>query len=239
MAFISSSRGIFSAWLRIDDIAETRRLVFYELSTGGPSYVRFSVYFDDTFQKYIIDGTSLGTGAQFQLETVSTIPAATSSELHHFLASWDMSGGSFQGSIYLDDIADFNINFGTDSGTEIEWQLIDSLNVFAIPPFTGNFWDGCCAQIYLNTEEYLDFSVTLNRRKFIDALGGMVSLGINGELPTGNSPSIYHYGKPSNFPINYGTQGQMTNLVGILSNCPGIIPPGCCTWFFSDKFISF
>ena len=52
-------------------------------------------------------------------------------------------------------------------------------------------FDGCISELYVNYDDYLDFSVEANRLLFRSAAGDPVSLGADGSTPTGSQPIIY------------------------------------------------
>lgn len=74
----------------------------------------------------------------------------------------------------------------------------------------GDKWDGDMAEVYINNGEYLDFGVTANRRKFIDADGFPVDLGAGGITPTGTAAIIMHSGATVDWHTNKGSGGGMT-----------------------------
>lgn len=88
----------------------------------------------------------------------------------------------------------------------------------------GDDWTGYAADWWIAPDQYLDLSVTANRRKFIDATGKPVDLGENGETPTGMSPAIFcHIASaedPTNFAANRGSGGGPFTITGTLTNAP-------------------
>jgi hypothetical protein len=54
---------------------------------------------------------------------------------------------------------------------------------------------------------YIDFSVEMNRRKFISAAGKPVDLGSSGQRPTGSAPLVLLSGATEGWHINKGTGG--------------------------------
>lgn len=79
-----------------------------------------------------------------------------------------------------------------------------------------NFYDGQLSNFYLD-QSYVDLSVAANLAKFVTGTGinaKPVSLGANGELPTGSSPLIYLplYGNSPG--VNKGTAGDFTAGAG-------------------------
>lgn len=74
----------------------------------------------------------------------------------------------------------------------------------------GNNYYGDIADFWLDIGTYIDFSVTANRRKFIDSNGKPVYLGSNGNNPTGSSPTIFQSGATATWHTNKGTGGGFT-----------------------------
>lgn len=75
--------------------------------------------------------------------------------------------------------------------------------------------NGCLSEFWY-AQEYVDFSVEANRRKFISNSGKPVSLGEDGSAPTGTQPLIYAPdGDPS---TNLGSGGDFT-ITGALTEC--------------------
>ena len=71
-------------------------------------------------------------------------------------------------------------------------------------------WDGDMADVWMDFGTYMDFSVTANRRKFIDANGWPVDLGADGSTPTGTAPTLFFTGDTSDWATNKGTGGTFT-----------------------------
>ena len=218
MALSPSSVGVFSSWFRLDDDTAFFRALF---GITGPS-LEFSMgFYSNSYRVKLLITSPFFQG--FDIITSSFVEAAPTSDLSNLLVSWDMTGISPVVQMYLNDIPDINVLFSFGSGVLFPWQFIDTIRAFAEVPSiqATSVWNGCCAQIYLNTEEYLDFDNVTNRRKFIDAAGDMVSLGANGEVPTGTSPSYYFTGNSVTFPTNQGME-QAVTLFGTFVDCPPI-----------------
>jgi hypothetical protein len=77
-------------------------------------------------------------------------------------------------------------------------------------------YTGDMADFYFD-QTFIDLSVTANRRKFISASGQPVSLGANGELPTGAAPKIFLSGNRTAFQTNRGS-GPSYSWVGTLTD---------------------
>jgi hypothetical protein len=202
MNLIDSPVGIFSCWVNIK---------------GSNSSV-CTLFDSDIMSAWTVNGTNNG-GVQFflgdldveiQESAVLFTGTAVTEGWNHILFSWDFSGVAFQGNIYVNDLLYNNFVTGTYTPQNIRWSLMRYMDIMSpmTSPFGGSFSNrmfGCVAQFYLNTQEYLDFSVVTNRRKFYDPSTGPIDLGDNGQLPTGNAPSFYFTGGINDFTINQGT----------------------------------
>lgn len=74
-------------------------------------------------------------------------------------------------------------------------------------PFTGDV-----ADLWIAPGQFIDFSVTENRRKFISASNKPVNLGVNGATPTGTAPVIFFSGDASSFgQPNLGSGGAFSH----------------------------
>lgn len=140
----------------------------------------------------------------------------TENTWHHILASGDASDG--YGQLYVDDglVANFTINAGavdfTQPNHRIGWDIGE-----VSARLTGEL-----ADIYINFGEYLDLSVTANRRKFIADSGKPVALGSDGSRPTGSQPIIFLSGSAATFAANKGSGGSFS-VSGTLTNGSGVV----------------
>lgn len=131
---------------------------------------------------------------------------------HHLVASVDVSGASAVFQLYIDDqevtlddgfvdgTLPFDLDFYTETFYIQDWMLVGDTQ----PAFMSiyDFW--------FAGDQYLDLSVTANRRKFVTADLKPVNLGPTGLLPTGVAPDIYMTGGASDFVVNRGTGGTFT-----------------------------
>jgi len=62
------------------------------------------------------------------------------------------------------------------------------------------------------TNEFVDLSIEANRRKFIDAIGKPVDLGVDGSTPTGTAPLIFLSGTTIDWHTNKGSGGGFTEV---------------------------
>ena len=148
-----------------------------------------------------------------RMKTSTTFAA---SGWHHFLASWDL--GNAEAHIYVDDVDDLvagpHLSNSTIDYTQSEHGVGASTNS------SGKF-EGDLADVYINFAEYLDFSTTSNRRKFIDSSSKPVDLGSDGSTPTGTAPIVFLHlddgeTPANNFAINAGGGGGLS-VSGALS----------------------
>lgn len=199
---------IFSCWFRVDGGAGTGRNLMF-----GPSN-RTNV--------------SVGTGNLLSLlwrstaggdliSWNSTVTISSGSGWHHVLASANLT--STQAWFYVDDVAVSTAGAViVSTGGNIDFTPGNCI-IFA-PSTAGSSlvtWNGAAADLYYNIGTFLDLTVTSNRRKFIDAQGHPVNLGLTGNIPTGSSPILFLSQQPlSAWPTNKGSGLGMT-LIGTLT----------------------
>lgn len=210
MSLTDSALGIFSAWVNIGTTKDAWLASFY---TNNLATSIFEIIIDANGNLTV---RKSNLTMQFNSEGLSLIGGAG---WFHLLASWDMTGPDLIAHLYINDVLDINLTNPFTPGV-VPWSSITNvafLTLAANTSFTFKYV-GCITQLYLNTREYLDFSLTGNRRKFISSTGGLVYLGANGELPTGTSPSYYFYGNVADFRVNRGVDGTAT-AVGTFLDC--------------------
>ncbi|GBG03893.1 hypothetical protein AZSI13_32200 [Azospira sp. I13] len=194
--------GILSAWVRLDSSdASTQQILFAE---GG--YFYLTRYGDN---KIKVRGYDSASTLLLEISTVATYQA--SAKWLHILASWDLAAGATH--LYILDAADKVTSSAVNGNldyTRGEWRV--AANNGAVTKFSMGL-----SELYFAPGQYLDFSVTANRRKFIDAAGMPVSLGADGSTPTGTAPAIYLPGGKADFHVNAGSGGNFT-LSGSLEN---------------------
>lgn len=193
-----SKTGIFSVWLRIDGGNSSQMFL---LTTGGSSPNAFYV---QRTAGNVFEFRGRDTGGSGVL-LMSTVNSYTSSATWiHVLASWDLAASATH--IYISDVSDKTTTTATNTNinyTDAPWLVGSSAGI-------GSYWNGCMAELYFAPGQYLDFSNSANRRKFISALGKPVDLGIDGSTPTGTSPILYLKNPAATVGTNSGTGGNMT-----------------------------
>lgn len=131
--------------------------------------------------------------------------AVTDSGWHHILWSFDLSNASNR-HIYLDDASDLSVTTYTNDTIDY------TVSQHAIGAATnGNFkFNGDLADVWIDFDQYIDFSVESNRRDFIGPNGGTVDLGSDGSTPTGTAPIMFFSGTTSTWHTNDGDGGGFT-----------------------------
>ena len=200
-----SKSGILSVWLRQDyDIAGANNQFLISPVAAG-SRVQF---FLGSNNKIFLRGYNAATT---KILDINSSPFSKSPKWIHFLASWDLATGVL--NLYSNDTSDLttttNTNDTIDYAGGADWCIGNDFASHTIPFF------GSMAELYFAPGQYLDFSNSTNRRKFIDANGLPVSLGATGSTPTGSQPAIYLKGDKSAFGVNSGSGGNFT-LTGAL-----------------------
>jgi hypothetical protein len=196
-----SKTGIFSAWIRLDAGDASALTILRSTNTTNAFLV-----LRRTDNCLAIGGDNAAGTEILLLKSVNTY--ITGSTWLHLLASWDLANAA--GHLYINDASD--ISAPTLTNDTIDYTLAD-WGVGAAPG--GSFlMNGCMAEMYFAPGQYLDFSIELNRRKFITTSGKPAYLGADGSIPTGTAPIMYHHldnGEAvANFATNRGTGGNFT-----------------------------
>ena len=211
----NSKSGILSFWVRIDGSVSTSQ---YSVLGSLTSQRFYCVRFTSASSNFVgISGYNSSGTSILGLQTSTAY--TNSATWRHFLFSWDLA--STAGHLYVNDSDDLNsglnvlTNDSVDYASETNWQ-IGASGISA----GSNKFDGCIAELYFAPGQYLDFSVTNNRRRFITSSLKPVYLGKDGAGPTGTAPLVYLHLDPSealtNFATNRGTGGDFS-ITGTLT----------------------
>lgn len=201
-------KGIISLWVNTD--TDGTAPAIYD--QNGQSHVQITIDASNRFSILTSDSTGVQAPIFMRSSTDSVLAA---DGWVHILASWDCTLATPEYHLYISDVEDAN-TLGSPQQANIDYT--ESTYILMARDAAAGKFDGCVAEFYFNQAEFLDFSVEANRRKFIDASGKPVSLGDNGETPTGTSPIIYLKDPYDSFEINSGTGGDFT-VVGALTEC--------------------
>lgn len=159
-----------------------------------------------------LDMRSVTRSIKLRLESAS--PILVAGGWAHILASWDVETPS-KAKLYVNDVDDTNIknmSDGTIDYTVEKWEIGSNNS-------GDNRLNAYLAEYYFQPGEFLDLTVSSNRRKFISAGGKPVDMGSDGSAPTGNVPIIFLSGPTVSWHTNEGGGGGF-NEVGSLSNAP-------------------
>ncbi|MFK7840126.1 MAG: LamG-like jellyroll fold domain-containing protein, partial [Bdellovibrionales bacterium] len=146
---------------------------------------------------------------------------------YHFLVSIDLSNPANR-HFYINDMAAtgpvFTYIDDFFDHTEGRFDFGEPTGAYRPEADFGDFW--------YSTDQYVDFSIEGNRRKFIDENGYPVFLGGTGALPTGSAPDVFLSGNTDNWHTNKGTGGGFTEngTLSTATSSPGdgtrIVPNG-------------
>lgn len=180
--------GLLSFWFRKDGGQDSENTIMGNSDTNGGRQ-GFFAEFTGANKITVVGKQALGVqqevGSQCLAITSST-SFTNSSTWHHCIASWRTGTDA---KMYIDDADETNV--GTNTNDAIAYRTYFSPNW----QISGGYYltyqfQGCMADLYFDTN-YLDLSVTANRRKFINGAKRPVNLGANGSLPTGTQPIIF------------------------------------------------
>ncbi len=158
--------------------------------------------------KYSIIGRNVSGDTILHFQT-----SALDSEWHHIMWSVDLADFDKR-HLYVDDVSDLTVDTAIN-------QLIDFTRVnhaIGAQPDGTEKLTACLADVWIAPDQYIDLSVTANRRKFIDASGNPVDLGSNGAVPTGIIPRMFFSGATAGWETNLGGGGGFTKI-GALTDC--------------------
>ena len=199
-----SRTGILSAWVRLDGGNGSTLEMLGSLANTFNS-------FRNNANLFHFQVTDTGGVTTFVYKTVNTYTSGAT--WLNVLSSWDTNAGAGAkvAHLYINDTSDVTVTSDTGAAFDIDytvatWAVGTNANALGV---NSNF-DGCMAELYFAPGQYLDFSSSSNRRKFISATGKPVSLGTDGSTPTGVAPILYLPGVAASVNVNAGTGGNMT-----------------------------
>jgi hypothetical protein len=204
----SSTQGIFSCWVRFDGgdgseqtlLADVNVVCMVRKKTDN----KVEITLWDTISSNILafNSSAITAGATWV----------------HILASWDTGTTPKVSHLYVTDVSDKTVTVNAVNPAAV---LMTGSN-WGVGARTGgsNKLDGCLAELYFAPGQFLDFSNSVNRRKFITSGGKPVNLGADGSVPTGVAPIAYFSiragGAAADLATNKGTGGNMT-ITGTLA----------------------
>ena len=189
---------LVSVWFKMDAGADGAKVVF-AMSNGGK--VRFQL---DAAHKLNIQIFNPADTAIWVWLGGLTFTTILNLGWHHALISCQLAATPLIHQ-YIDDAIEVGASSTGPAAGTIDWTRADwgigSNSAGSVARITGDI-----AEVYL-TNEFLDLSVEANRRKFIDASGKPVDLGVDGSTPTGTAPLIFLSGDTDAWHTNKGSGG--------------------------------
>lgn len=204
--------GTFSMWYKFLGGDGSHRIPFL-LSSGGS---KFQLWCSNTNRWTLFTVNAAGTQSIY--DQLSTAAAGTADgNWHHVLWSWNTSTGAIP--IYVDDVGPLATSvFAASPGVGVDYT--GSMQFWAQNAGGGNKFNACYAQMYVNTDEFVDITVEANRRKFVSAAVKPVNLGADGSVPTGNQPSMFFNSPAASWLVNSGYGGDLTAQTSAPTDCP-------------------
>jgi hypothetical protein len=210
--------GVFSGW-------------FYLTSGGGVQYllcegvfggVRFEIFRFSSPRYFVVRGRN-SAGTEILIAVTTNVDYIAGTGPWHLLVSWDLANAKCH--IYVNDVDVFDSFTATLTDDSIDHTVPD-VQVGAATENGNAKFEGEMSEFYFAPNQYLDFSVEANRRKFISANGFPVGLGSDGSTPTGIAPLIYfHLNDNQETPTDFGLVNKGTGG-NFLYNGGGAITTG-------------
>lgn len=177
-------------------------------SDGGTRYifvndgVRFAIRLSVSNQLIFLGDDNTGTEIA-NMNSSNAILAG--SGYHHVLIS--VNTATDTGFVFIDDV-DRTVQAVPFTDLPIDLTRVN----WSVGSVVGGSLKltGAISDLWFSTE-FIDISVEANRRKFIDAAGNPVFLGVSGEEPTGSPASVYLRGNQTDQGINSGTGGDFVS----------------------------
>lgn len=190
--------GVFSAWIRLDAGDGAAQYVWDNAANSDTDGVRVFRWVDNTIQ--VIVWTTAPATAIY-VKTVGTYTASAS--WIHILVTWDVNETATLATMYVNDVEDCTTVTANETAYPVDYTTASAY--VADRTGGGAPLQGAIAEVFLDTEHYLDLSVEANRRKFISANGKPMHLGTNGGAPFGAPAAVYLHFDPNEAPANFLT----------------------------------
>lgn len=188
----NSKSGTVSVWSRVDT---SQSNMFMRFWING-SLTGF--FFRNNFGNVQVSGADAGNTVVLLLQ--STPSSFGTGSWNHMLASWDLAAGVAH--LYVNDV-DVKAAGATITNATIPWASFTQYEVGGEAAAVS--YDGGIAELYFAPGQYIDLSVTNNRRLFINPSLKPANLGATGSSPTGSAPSIYLHLADAEAPANFAT----------------------------------
>lgn len=150
-------------------------------------------------------GSNNPDGATLNVSINTQSGLLTTNAWNSILISFDLTNATLADAakVYVNDVA--ATLSGSWNATPIRWNDTNNFITVWKDYTSGNSIDGYVSAVWADFDRFVDFSVTANRRKFIDAAGRPVSLGADGSVPFGEPPDMYFDNAASDYNVNRGS----------------------------------
>lgn len=202
---VNGKLGIVSFWFRFDGGDGADQEV---LELGG-GFVEVGKRTSNVMKVILYNALGINIGI---MNSTTTYTAGAT--WHNMMASWDM--GNTTGHLYIDGVNVLDTATDLFTNDDIDYTHA-TCSVGALSG--AAFYNGCLADLYFNTTQYLDLSVATNRARFRTTNGKPADLGPQGAQPTGTRPILYLRGPAASINTNLGSGGDFTVNNGPLTTC--------------------
>lgn len=211
--------GTLSMWLNIREPVPTSNgansIIFY-IGNNSPIVTSFLVKLSakpvsnaaNLFLEIV--GKDINGNTILNIRTNTKDVITPSNNWIHLLSSWDL--GNNNATIWLTNVNTTNLIVFTPNANV--FLNTNAAGIIARANGTEEYV-GDISELWFDTR-FIDLTNVTNRNKFISVGLKPVSLGANGNIPTGVSPLIYLNGNVKTFNVNQGTGGNF-NTVGSLT----------------------
>lgn len=199
--------GTVSYWVRFASVGAQQTILSSGVNGGD---VRFNVLIQAS-NRYGVSGVSTGNTVYLSAPYSPSLTASTGI-WYHVLISWRTNGSSPTTRVYVNDaqIDSGGVGNGTIDYTQSQWNV--GADVFN----NARFLNGDLGELFF-VPQFLDLTVTANRRKFVTAAGAPANLNSDGSAPFGTVPTVYLSGDAANFGTNRGNGGVLSVGAGSLT----------------------
>jgi Phage tail fibre adhesin Gp38 len=188
----------FSGFFRINATGLINTLFGGWTTVGGNTERVVMHVFNDNF--FYVDGFN---AAGTKIVTLKTNTAIQANCWYSLLGSFDLSDTSKR-HLYLNDVNDLGISLYTND--TIDFTLADWS--YGARGNGSSKFGGAIGEFYFNPGVYIDFSVTANRRTFVNANKQPKGIGGDGSGPTGSPSKVFFYSGGG--IVNGGNGGTFT-----------------------------
>ena len=181
-------------------------------SGGGGQQISIKTTGVGALELTIADGVDT-----YQVYSTSSFPAGWNAV--HMSWDADFTAGNKLIHIYINDTGGSYTVTTDGNAVNVPYANSDYWAIGAQQSSGGGLLNACLAQFYFQPGEYIDFSNSVNRRKYSTSGFEPAFIGHNGELLTGTQPKIFLKSSVGNIGLNSGTGGNFDTLHGTFSAC--------------------